>query len=254
MNQEDYIDTLHHHIKLDDGILSLLHPESGERILDVGCGNGDLLAKIAAAGAVPTGIDMSEAVVQRARQKYPELDIQVADAAQYRSELPYDAVFSHATLHWIQDAERVTRSIWLALREGGRFVTEFAGRGNVAALTTAIQQALLSHGYTWEGRNPWYHPSLGEYTSLLERNGFRVLFAQHVDKPTPFKREGGIRIWLDAFNDYFFHDVSAADKSSIYDAIESQLKPYLFQDGQWHIDTSRLRIVAIKELIPCNIL
>ncbi|WP_018759672.1 class I SAM-dependent methyltransferase [Paenibacillus terrigena] len=231
----------------DAGVLSMLQPQAGERILDVGSGNGDLMSKIAAAGAVPIGIDMSEGMVNRARQKYPELDFQVADASQYRTENPYDAVFSHATLHWILDAASVTRSIWLALRDGGRFVTEFAGRGNVAVLTTAIQQALESHGYAWAGRNPWYHPTIGEYASLLERTGFRVMFAHHFDKPTPLKREAGVRIWLDSFSDYFFHDVTAVDKASIYNAIEAQVKPLLYRNGQWMIDTSRLRIVAIKE-------
>ena len=228
-------------------VLTMLQPRTGERILDVGSGNGDLMAKIAAAGAVPTGIDLSDEMVNRARQKYPELDFQVADASQYRTENPYDAVFSHATLHWIQDATSVTRSIWLALRDGGRFVTEFAGRGNVAVLTTAIQQALESHGYAWAGRNPWYHPSIGEFASILERTGFRVMFAHHFDKHTPLKREAGVRIWLDSFSDYFFYDVTAVDKASIYNAIEAQVKPLLYRDGQWMIDTSRLRIVAIKE-------
>ncbi|GKS12757.1 methyltransferase type 11 [Paenibacillus chitinolyticus] len=227
--------------------LSLLLPQTGERILDVGCGNGDLTAEIAAAGAVPTGIDLSEEMVRKARQKYPELNFQVEDVCQYRTDVRFDAVFSNAALHWIKDAPAVARTIWLALRDGGRFVAEFAGRGNVAALTNAMEQELVARGYAWAGRSPWYFPTIGEYASLLEQTGFRVMLAQHFDKPTPLKGDTGVRKWLDSFADYFFRDVTLADKASIYNAIEAKVKPHLIREGQWMMDTSRLRIVAVKE-------
>ncbi|MDN4068768.1 class I SAM-dependent methyltransferase [Paenibacillus vini] len=227
-------------------VLPMLNPQPGERILDVGCGTGDLTSAIAAAGAIPTGIDLSEEMVGRARLKYPGLDVLVENACQYRTDVQFDAVFSNAALHWIQDAPAVVRTIWLALREGGRFVAEFAGSGNVAVLTSAIKQALEEHGYTWEGRNPWYHPTIGEYASLLEQAGFRVTSAQYFDKLTPLKGSLGIRNWLDSFATYFFPDVTPSDKESIYSFIESAAKPRLELDGQWMIDTSRLRVSAIK--------
>jgi len=185
--------------------------------------------------------------VRRARQKHPELNFQVEDACHYRADVRFDAVFSHAALHWMQDAAAVARSIWLALREGGRFVAEFAGSGNVAALTAAMKQALEAHVYSWTGRNPWYFPTIGEYAGLLEQTGFRVMFAHHFDQPTPLKREAGIRVWLDGFADYFFPDVASADKASIYRAIEEMVRPRLERGGEWMVDTSRLRIVAIKQ-------
>ncbi|WP_431090954.1 class I SAM-dependent methyltransferase [Paenibacillus sp. 8b26] len=240
-NSEEYND------KLGAGVLSLLQPRPGERILDVGCGTGDLMAKIAAAGAIPTGIDLSEEMVKRARQKYPGLNIQVENACHYRADVRFDAVFSNAVLHWIKDASAVVRSIWLALREGGRFVAEFAGSGNVAVLTAAMEQTLEEHGYAWTGRNPWYFPTIGEYASLLEQTGFRVTLAQHFDRPTPLNGDTGVRDWLDKFADYFFLDVTSADEASIYRAIEVKVKPHLDREGQWMIDTRRLRIVAIKE-------
>lgn len=233
--------------KMGAEVLSLLQPQKGEQILDVGCGNGDLTAQIAAAGAIPTGIDLSEHMIKRAKEKYPELNIKMEDACHYRTDIHFDAVFSHAALHWIKDAPAVARSIWLSLREGGRFVAEFAGSGNVATLTTAIKQELEAYGYTWEGRNPWYFPTIGEYASLLEQTGFRVTFAQHIDKPTPLKRDTGVRKWLDMSAGSFFMDVNATDRESIYCAIEARVKPHLVRDGQWMMDTSRLRIVAIKE-------
>ncbi|MBV6716433.1 class I SAM-dependent methyltransferase [Paenibacillus chitinolyticus] len=246
-NSKAYQDNPDFVVKPGAEVLSLLLPQSGERILDVGCGTGDLTAKIAAVGAVPTGIDLSEEMVRRAGQKYPELNFQVEDVCHYRTDVRYDAVFSNAVLHWIKDAPAAARTIWLTLREGGRFVAEFAGRGNVAALTTAMEQELEAHGYTWAGRSPWYFPTIGEYASLLEQTGFRVMLAQHFDKPTPLKGDIGVRKWLDSFADYFFRDVTLADKASIYRAIEAKVKPHLVREGQWMMDTSRLRIVAVKE-------
>ncbi|WP_433923521.1 class I SAM-dependent methyltransferase [Paenibacillus taichungensis] len=248
-NSVPYINSMDFLSNLGVDILSLLQPQTGERILDIGSGNGDLTAKIAAAGAIPTGIDLSERMVTLAQQKYPDLNVQVKDASQYRTDEPFDAVFSHAALHWINNPAATTRSIWLALREGGRFVAEFAGSGNIAILITAMKQALEEHGYTWAGRNPWYHPTLGEYANLLEQNGFRVTFAQHFDKPAPLKGEEGLRNWLNSFADYFFKDVSSADLESIYQAILTEVKPHLEREGQWFLDTTRLRIVAIKEAV-----
>lgn len=238
--------------KLGAGIMSLLQPLPGERILDLGCGTGDLTAEIAAVGAVTTGIDLSEEMIRRAKAKYPELDFQVGDAGRYRTDAHYDAVFSHAALHWIKESEEVVRGIWQALRDGGRFVAEFAGSGNIAVLLTAIEQTLKANGYAPEGRNPWYHPTIGEYASLLEKNGFRVISAKCVDKLTPLKGDMGIQQWLASFDRYFFTDVNSADKALIYRTIEEMVKPQLYQNGQWTIDTSRLRVVAIKKSASSN--
>lgn len=226
-------------------ILSLLQPSHGERILDVGCGNGDLTAKIAAAGALTTGIDFLKETIRQAKQKYPDMNIQVANACHYRSEEPFDAVFSHAVLHWIKDAPAVVQSIYLALKTGGRFVAEFAGSGNTAILIAAVREELHSRGYEWEGRNPWYHPTIGKYANLLEQNGFRVSLVQHVDQFTPFKP--GARKWLDSFAEYLFSGIAPEEQDVIMEAVEKKVQPQLMRDGQWYLDRSRLRVVAMKE-------
>lgn len=247
VNQEDQHKGFNNEARQGSEILSLLQPQAGERILDLGCGNGGLTVQLADAGAVPTGIDWSEEMVSKAMQQYPGLNFQAIDACHYRSDTSYDAVFSHAVLHWIQDAPAVARTVWLALGEGGRFVAEFAGKGNAAVMTGAIRGALEAHGYEWEVCSPWYHPTIGEYASLLEDTGFRVVFAQHVEKPTQLKGDQGVQRWLAGFDEYFFADVNPADKASIYRMIEEKVEPRLKQGGQWMLDTCRLRIVAVKE-------
>ncbi|WP_020617248.1 class I SAM-dependent methyltransferase [Paenibacillus daejeonensis] len=232
--------------RLGDGILSLLQPQAGERILDLGCGTGDLTAEIAAAGAVAVGIDLSAEMIERGRSKYPHLDLSVQNAYTYRTQEPFDAVFSNAALHWMRDAGTVAETVALALRPGGRFVAEFGGHGNVAALVGATEAALAAHGYDPAGRNPWYFPTVGEYASLLEARGFRVMWAQELDRPTPLKGESGVRDWLDVLADDFFHDVSAPDKASIYQMVEDHLRPAIYVDGQWVADYRRLRICAVK--------
>lgn len=228
-------------------LISLLQPAAGERILDVGCGNGNLTAKIAAAGAIPTGIDASEEIITKAKLNYPELQLSVEDARYYRTETAYDAVFSNAVLHWIKNAPAVASSIGSALREGGRFVAEFAASGNIAIILTAIRAELEQYGYEWEGRNPWYHPTIGEYSSLLEQMGFKVIFAQHMDRKSPLKGGMGIRNWMDNFSSYLFRGVTAEHQALIYDGVEDRVRSELYKDGHWMIDISRLRIAAIKQ-------
>lgn len=119
-----------------EDLLQLLNPKQQERILDLGCGTGQLTEKIATFGAVVMGIDNAPAMISKAKQNYPHLQFDVADARNFQVEQPLDAVFSNAALHWIKEPDAVIRSVHQALKPGGRFVAEFGGKGNVQAITT----------------------------------------------------------------------------------------------------------------------
>src|SRR5262249_49917586 len=150
-------------------LIGLLSPQSGERILDVGCGTGHLTHQISLSGADVTGLDRSAAMVEQARKSYPHLNFIVADAANFELPEPFDAVFSNAALHWVKRAAQAAACIVQALKPGGRFVAEFGGKGNLAAFHGAIKNAMqaMSIG-VGEDLDMWYFPSIGEYASLLE--------------------------------------------------------------------------------------
>ncbi|MFY0546135.1 class I SAM-dependent methyltransferase [Brevibacillus sp. H7] len=247
-NARLYDDNMQFVSQLGKGLLDWLGPAPGEAILDLGCGTGDLTNELAEAGAVPTGIDLSPAMIELAREKYPSLRFLVADAETYRSEESFDGVFSNAALHWMKRPEAVIRTVRHALRPGGRFVAEFGGKGNVGSIVEAIEAVLAEVGIDAKGRNPWYFPSIGEYGALLEQNGFRLVRANHFDRPTQLSDgERGIRHWLDSFAGVFFQEMSLEQKERACERIAETLRSTLFQDGSWVADYKRIRILAVKE-------
>ena len=160
------------------GVVELLAPQPGERILDLGCGTGHLTNQIAQAGAEIIGIDISEAMIGEARRLYPNLRFEIANATGFHFDEPFDAVFSNAAIHWMKDQPAVTRSIWNALKPGGRFVAEFGGKGNIGAIRAALTRAVNAAGERVNAE-PFarYYPTVGEYSTLLEAQGFRVTLA-----------------------------------------------------------------------------
>ena len=206
------------------GLVELLAPKAGERILDLGCGTGALTAEIAARGAEVLGLDRSEEMIGQARKKFPALRFEVMDARELQSKLyrvdradkavvadaaergnaageriaagttakagripetGFDAVFSNAVLHWIPEADEVIAGVARALKPGGRFVAEFGGRGNIQRLVAGFQQAFEALGMRQpDGVSPWFYPSVAEYAGLLEKHGLEVRDASLFDRPT----------------------------------------------------------------------
>lgn len=211
--------------QLGEGVLDLLDPQPGELILDLGCGAGQLTSKIVERGARVIGMDASAEMIAQAQSNFPALDCRVADATNFVLHQPVDAVFSNAVLHWIHDQRSALACIRDALKPGGRFVAEFGGKGNTHSIVEAA------------GVNPWYYPSIGEYSALLEQHGFEVRFATLFDRPTRMEGENAMEDWLKMFG---------AKLTSDPHALAEKLRPKLYRDGAWTIDYRRLRIVAMR--------
>ena len=227
------------------GLLDLLNPQAGERILDLGCGTGHLTAKIAEAGAVVVGLDSSPAMIAQARQNFPSLRFVLAEAREFRLEEPFDAVFSNAVLHWIHDAESVVKCVAAVLRPGGRFVLEMGARGNVESIRRMLEEVLTESGRT--PKSPWFYPSAGEYSTLLEKHGFEIRTAQTFERWTKLEHpDRGLREWLEMFAGSWFEGISPADRDALIGTIEDRLRATLYKDGSWWADYRRLRIEAVK--------
>ncbi|BAZ28019.1 type 11 methyltransferase [Cylindrospermum sp. NIES-4074] len=231
-----------------EDLLTLLNPQPGEDILDLGCGTGQLTEKIANSGAVVRGIDYAAEMIEKARQNYPQLRFDVADATNFQVEQPLDAVFSNAVLHWVKPAADAIACVHQALKPGGRFVAEFGGKGNVQAIATALENALDAIAIPEpQALNPWYFPSIGEYATLLEQQGFDVIHSNLFSRPTPLAgEEAGIANWIQMFASPFLVELSAEQQKQVIRAVEEQLKPTLYRQGNWTADYRRIRIVAIK--------
>ncbi|MGB0387272.1 MAG: methyltransferase domain-containing protein [Ardenticatenaceae bacterium] len=224
-------------------VVELLAPEPGERILDLGCGDGPLTEKLVALGCEVVGIDSSAEQVAAARER--GLDTYVMDGQALTFESEFDAVFSNAVLHWMKRVDEVIAGVWRALKPGGRFVAEFGGHGNVAQIRNALHEALKRRGMDAKTVDPWYFPTPAEYTSRLEAQGFQVTWMRLIPRPTPLP--GDITGWLDTFAESFIFAWPKEERAKILEEVKEALRPNLCDaEGKWSADYVRLRFAATK--------
>jgi SAM-dependent methyltransferase len=229
--------------ELGGPVVELLAPVPGERILDVGCGDGFLTRKLAGLGCALVGVDASAAQVEAARKL--GLDARVADAQKLAFDREFDAVFSNATLHWMRDPDAAIDSAWRALRPGGRFVGECGGEGCVAIVRGGLQRALARRGLRIEDHNPWSFQSAAAYAARLRARGFAVAYAEVIPRPTPLP--GDVRAWLETFAENFLRPIPVAERGAFLDEVQVDLRPRLCgADGKWTADYTRLRFRAVK--------
>lgn len=229
-------------------LVDLLNPKSQERILDIGCGSGELTDIIREKGASVVGIDNSVDMIQKAKLKFPLCEFHVADASNFEFDEPFDAIFSNAALHWVVNHKAAIGCMYKCLKSGGRMVVEFGGKDNVNMITSQLRKSLLSRGYEKQAKlRLWYFPSNAEYTAQLEAAGFNVSFAELYERPTELADEDtGIINWLSMFAAPFFRGVESSDVQNILKEIQESLREDLFRNGKWFADYKRIRIVAHK--------
>jgi SAM-dependent methyltransferase len=227
-------------------VVELLDPRPGERILDLGCGDGVLTAKLAAMGCEMVGVDGSGPQIEAARKL--GLDARVMDGEKLSFGEEFDAVFSNAALHWMRNPEAVIAGVRRALRQNGRFVAELGGYGCVAKIKKALVDALNRRGLDGEAAVPWYFPTVEEYSALLKKAGFSVGYIALVPRPTPLP--GDVTGWLETFAESFLGRLPAAERPAYVAEVRKALRPLLVDaEGKWTADYVRLRFTASRSIV-----
>lgn len=231
---------------LGQPVFELLAPRSGERILDLGCGDGLLTKRLTDMGCGVVGVDSSPDFVDAARSR--GLDVRLGDAQAIDFGPEFDAVFSNAALHWMKDAPRLIAAVYRALRAGGRFVAECGGNGCVDRIHRVLVEGLDRRGHDGRGASPWYFPTVEDYGQKLAAAGFEVGYIALIPRPTPLP--GDILGWLETFAGCFTRVLPQSERAGYLEEVRSALQPHLCDaQGKWTADYVRLRFAATKPSI-----
>jgi trans-aconitate methyltransferase len=255
-------------------VVSYLDPQPGERILDLGCGDGVLTAQIAetiSPGEI-IGLDASSFMIAAAKEKFPPSDsrkcsFHVQDCTNFPAETKakyldgkWDKVFSNAALHWIlrNPATRkdVLRAAYDALKPSGVFVFEMGGHGNVGEVYSALIAALVAQGYSPEEaneRSPWFFPSTDWMRGALQEVGFEVDTVEIEYRPTKLTPKdaggtGGLEGWNRLMGAEFLADLDDAKRNEAIKMVVDILDTFItrVEDGSQWLGYVRLRGVARK--------
>lgn len=236
-NPEDYAKNASFVPALGAAVVDLLAPRAGERILDLGCGDGVLTLDLIKAGATVIAVDASADMVAAARSRGVDARVMRGEALTFTHEM--DAVFSNAALHWMTDMHATADGVRRALVPGGRFVGEMGGHGNVAHVRRILTDELHARGLPPRPPAQWY-PSVEELTAVYAKAGFVDIAAELFPRPTPLPH--GVTGWLKTFRAGFLDHVDDATADAVGRVVEQRLEPYYKQpDGTWVMDYVRLR-------------
>jgi trans-aconitate methyltransferase len=222
---------------LGQAALDLLDPQPGERILDVGCGEGTLTRKIMERGATVLGIDNSPEMVAAARAQGVDALLLPAEDMQFFAE--FDAAFSNATLHWVLNKEQAARAIFRALKPAGRFAGEMGGEGNIRRLRETLDEELIIRGHVPPSESSNWYPSPDDFAEVYEAAGFERIDARLIERPTPL--EHGVAAWVTTFRKGWLDraGVPDAERADIGEAVAARF-------GSNVADYVRLRFIMRK--------
>lgn len=226
---------------LVDSLVETLEAKPGERILDLGCGDGFLTQRIAESGATMVGVDSSPQMIAAAKERGVDAHLTSGETLTFDGE--FDAVFSNAALHWMSDQDAVLEGVYRALKPGGRFVAECGGHGNIAAIRVALMAVLAPRGIPLERIDNNRYFSDTEYRARLKSHGFLVEGAWLTPRPTHLP--SGMADWLQTFRSSVLEQLPASERPAAIEQIVSLLKPVLCdREGHWIANYVRLRFKA----------
>jgi trans-aconitate methyltransferase len=236
-------------------LIAELEFKGGEKILDLGCGDGALTAEMAkfVPNGFVLGIDASESMIETARKdhaganmRFELLDINAID---FESE--FDLVFSNATLHWVKDHRMLLKNVFKALKNRGAARFQFAGDGNCSNLIRILREVTSARDYKeyfCEFDWPWYMPAIDEYRVLVDKVAFteKNLWSENGDKY--FVSAEAMTKWIDQPSLVpFLGYVAEKDRQRFRDVVvERMIEETLQDDGTYFETFRRINVLARK--------
>ena len=247
-NAEGYRDHFQFVHQYGESLLQWIDEPRGKRVVDLGCGNGALTAKLRDLGCDVLGVGASASMLNIARENYPDISFIQGDLRTLRLDRPADVLFSNAVFHWIdeEDQEEMLQNIASQLLPGGQLVCEFGGFGCAETVHASLDRAFSRRNLIYP--RVFYFPTIGQYAPLVERAGLKVTQAHLFDRWTKQDTEDGLSDWIRMFVREPMKDLPEDTVKQILREVNDELRPVLYQEGNWYIDYVRIRIKAIKEM------
>jgi trans-aconitate 2-methyltransferase len=257
-NADDYQKNSSAQLQWAQELITKLALRGSEWVLDIGCGDGRVSARLAAAvekGFV-LGIDSSEEMIRHAIAQFPatanpNLSFRLMDATQIGLSERFDIAFSNAALHWTGDHAAVLRGVRSCLKSGGRILFQMGGRGNAAEVSEVIGEIIKRQKWWpyFKGFIPPYHfygPE--EYRTWLPEAGFLSVRTELTPKDMQYGERQGLLGWLRTTWFPYTERIPAAEKrdaflDEIVDSYTATHPPD--SSGTIHVKMVRLETEAV---------
>lgn len=258
-NAQDYASHSSAQQKWAQELITKLQLQGHEHILDLGCGDGKVTAKLAqqVPSGMVIGIDQSEAMITLAQKRFPpdqcvNLRFQQMDARQLDFYHEFDWIFSNAVLHWVDDHIAVLQGLKKGLKTQGRILLQMGGQGNAADYIEVVQTVLQQPEwcqYFQDFAFPYYFFSPDHYQKWLTEIGFTPSRIELIPKDMTHDGSDGLAGWIRTTWFPYLQSVPEDKREPLVTAIVDQ---YLQQhpvteDGKTHVQMMRLEVEAQKQ-------
>jgi SAM-dependent methyltransferase len=161
---------------------ALANVAAGDRVLDLGCGTGDLTAELAAAGAVVVGVEVAEAALRRAHAHHPDLDLRLApiDGPLPLADRSFDVVWSTEVIEHVADTGRWLSEVRRVLVRRGRLLLTTPSHGRLRVAVGGVER---------------YSEPLGDHLHLYTASSLRGLLEEFDFGDVEVRSAGGLPLW-----------------------------------------------------------